>query len=189
MRRTWRLLILAALMTVPLTGCERRQTDDGIPTVPDGVGGNAAEGGSPTPATTADVIAAMGEWAQCMRKQGFDVPDPYLDPEGGKLTFGYEGPVKGDPMEDLWVTALEVCESYELAYQELGREPFTDQQMELWLAFVHCMRDHGVEMDDPDQASGRRPFPDPEQYREQPAVVEQASQACEDEALAAWTAS
>jgi len=99
MRRTWRLLILAALMAVPLTGCERRQTDDGIPTVPDGVGGNAAEGGSPTPATTADVIAAMGEWAQCMRKQGFDVPDPYLDPEGGKLTFGYEGPVIQDVLD------------------------------------------------------------------------------------------
>ncbi len=78
MRRTWGLLAVAAAMTALLTGCQRRPAEDEIPTAQGG-GGEGAP--APAPATTADVLAAMGEWAQCMRAQGFDIPDPYLDPE------------------------------------------------------------------------------------------------------------
>lgn len=190
MRRTWRLLIPAALLALPLAGCERRQTDDGIPTAQEtGADGGAQDGAAPTPVATADVLAAMGEWAQCMRGQGFDVPDPYFDPATGKPTFGFEGPGKGDPMEEPFVIAMEVCEPFESAYQEIGREPFTDEQMALWRVYTQCLRDHGVEVADPDQASGVPPFPDFKSYRDQPALLDLAFAACEDELRAARSAS
>jgi hypothetical protein len=186
MRRTRALLALVVFMAVPLAGCERQPTDEGIPTVQGGEGGGST---MPTPSATADVVAAMREWAQCMRNQGFDVPDPYLDPTSGKLTFGFEGPAKGDPMEEQFVMAMEVCEPYEAAYQQIDREPFTDGQMERWRVFTQCMRDHGVEVADPDQSSGLPPFPDPRRYRDQPGVLDQALAACENEHRAARSAS
>ncbi len=177
-----RRLTVAAVVTAAalLAGCTSG-ADAGIPTT----GGGAA---GPAPTTSADVLAAMGEWAQCMRDQGFDVPDPYWDPATGKPTFGFEGPAKGDPMEEQFVTAMQVCEPYEVAYQEIDRDPFSDEQMTLWRAFTQCLRDHGVEVADPDQASGLPPFPDPKAYRDQPAVLDQALRACEDELRSARSA-
>lgn len=175
------MLALALL----LTGCQGQPTDNGIPTAQSGTGGDDAA----TPTTAKDVMEGMRAWAQCMRDQGFDVPDPYVDPATGKPAFGFEGPGKGDPMEEQFVTAMMVCEPYETAYQEIGRQPFTDQQMALWLIYTQCVRDHGVEVADPDQASGIPPFPDPKKFRDHMALVEQAMRECQDEFSAARSAS
>jgi hypothetical protein len=176
MRRTGALLAVTAFMAVPLFACAR-QPADAIPTV------READAGGAAPATTTDVIAAMVDWAQCMRDKGFDVPDPYLDPASGKVTFGFEGPGKGDPLEDQFVTAEQACEPYEKAYQDLEpRPPFSDAELALWLVFAECMRDNGVPMNDPDQASGRAPEPIGE--LRPGGAVERATQACHDEMLA-----
>ncbi len=105
------------------------------------------------------------------------------------MTFGFEGPGKGDPMEEQFVIAMEVCEPLELAYQDLEpRRPFSDEQTALWRVYAQCLRDHGIEVDDPVQAEGIAPFPDPIRYRGERALVQQAMEACQDEKLAARSA-
>jgi hypothetical protein len=107
--------------------------------------GVAACGGEEeAPARSSDAANRQAElkFAQCMREQGVEFPDPG---DGG-------GPVKvgGDASPEELREAEKACEKYRKAIEppELSEE----QQQEFRdaaLAHARCMREHGVDFPDP----------------------------------------
>jgi hypothetical protein len=92
-------------------------------------------------------------FAECMREHGIDVPDPQ---PGGEIQIG--GPGSADippPSDPAFQDAFEACED------ELGEAGPADlsaeerQELEdAALEFAQCMREHGIDMPDPQVGSG-----------------------------------
>lgn len=106
-------------------------------------------------ATEADNEEAALEFAQCMRDNGVpEFPDPNFTAGGGGIIVGGpdgEGP-GFDPQSDEVQAAFEACgEFLERAAFGPGGGNFdpTELQDNL-LAMAECLRDHGLEVDDPD---------------------------------------
>ncbi len=106
--------------------------------------GSEDGGGSTGP--TEDQEAAALNWARCMREHGVDIPDPSAD--GGPQKVELKG--SRAAME----RAQEACKRY----QDAARPDLTpEQETELRdqaLAFARCMREHGVDMPDPQVEGG-----------------------------------
>lgn len=96
---------------------------------------------------------AMLEFTACMRDHGVDMPDPEVG-EGGRarVTLGSD---MGTPEEI--EAAQQACEHImEDAFGE-PREMDPEEEAEMrdqMLAFAACMRDHGIDMPDPEFEDG-----------------------------------
>ncbi len=125
-------LALAALTLATITGCGGSGgTGSG------GSGGAAAA--SPAGGTTQDAV----RWARCMREHGVDVPDPS---DGGPVK------ITGDGQDAAALdSATKACAAHA---PKLDLDPQRQQQVQQQvLAFTRCMREHGVDLPDP-QAKG-----------------------------------
>jgi hypothetical protein len=87
---------------------------------------------------------AMLAYAQCMRDQGIDMPDPAPDERGFRVTAP-----KGVTPEEMR-TAEEACSKHldDLKPPEMSEEQEKEFQ-EAALAHARCMREHGIDMPDP----------------------------------------
>ena len=95
-------------------------------------------------------------WAKCMREHGVDVPDPEFG-DGGTLTIR---PGSGGRRLDRIDS-----DAFRKAEQACGR-PFgrsgppalsadeREEMQEAMLAFAECMREHGIDMPDPEFSGG-----------------------------------
>ena len=109
-------------------------------------GGAAA---APTPSasaadSSADRMEQIRAFAQCMRDNGVDVPDP--DPAAGMRGFGQlaEKLSSDDPVVQAAFTA---CQS---KLPNGGQPPKLDPaQLEAYRNFAACMRDNGIDLPDP----------------------------------------
>jgi hypothetical protein len=140
MRRT--LLALIAALAL-LSGCAGdNDKGDGIATAGDG------KASASTDANDGDIAAQTAKYAQCMRDNGVDMPDPEVNENGG-VKFG--GPATdGQPVDREKVQAAqEKCKQY----LPNGGEPpkLTTEQLDQMRKFSQCMRENGY----PD-------FPDPQ---------------------------
>jgi hypothetical protein len=144
-----------------LTACG---TTSGVATI------DGADGATPTPSPSAgpeDPEEALFAFAECMREQGIDMPDPVIrrfeagsGADEGGITTDEAGPGEGggpqfDPSSDEFIAAEEECGHLldSLGAVEPGDEPqLTPEQEEAFLAFTECMREHGIDM--PDFGSG-----------------------------------
>jgi hypothetical protein len=155
-----------AALALSLLGACARADDDGEPEVASLDNGAADE---PTPddsspddtttdGTTADDEAstdpqqAMLEFTECMRDHGIDMADPQFDGEGrGGITL------EATPQnEDELAAAQEACQPLlENARSEMEIDPEQEAEMrEQLLEFAECMRDHGIDMPDPQFSDG-----------------------------------
>ena len=103
-------------------------------------GGDGASGGGKSDREKMEEYAV--ENAECLRRQGIDVPDP--KPGQGLLMDSRDV----DPQE--FERAQRACE------EELGKPPVREvseeeqrEFREAALKFARCMRAHGIDMDDP----------------------------------------
>ena len=103
----------------------------------------------------AEAEEARLEFAECMREHGVDMPDPQPGQQGlvigGTTTKGPNGTksVGIDPDDPATKKALAACQE---EVGEIGQEPSPQEQEEFKedaLAFAECMREHGVDMPDP----------------------------------------
>jgi hypothetical protein len=141
-RRHWGpVLPLILLLALPLAGCGGSDGgSDGVASA----GGDAAA----TPTTSAEPVSddeARLKFAQCMRENGIDVPDP--EPSGGggmRIALG-EGV---DPQKAQ--AAMEKCRSHLPNGGE--RMKLDPEQVENLRKLAQCMRDNGVE-DFPDPSA------------------------------------
>jgi hypothetical protein len=154
------LLILAALAAT-LTAC-----------------GGADE--EPASSTEDANRTALLEFAQCMREHGVDMPDPQF--EGGRVTMTQRG--GRDTSPEKMRAAEQACAKYrDKVKPPEGREPSDAQQAEFReqaLAHAKCMREHGIDMPDPQfEENGVRmqvgPGIDPESQE-----FKDAQEACRD---------
>jgi hypothetical protein len=121
----------------------------------DKTSGVASLGGDkPTPTTSpgsggGDSTQADLAYARCMRQHGVNMPDPKVDANGRTEWRLPSGIRKDDPRLK---AAQQACRQYR-ANGGQAQRPSPQQQQEM-LAFARCMRQHGINIPDP-QPDGR----------------------------------
>jgi hypothetical protein len=150
-------LAAALLVSGACTGGDDDASGDDIATLDDGAGtGDDADddggglGGRPLDPEVQD---AMVEFAECMREHGIDMPDPQVG-EGGMVVIGGvggDGPPSEAEMDEM-AAAQEACQS--ILEEVRGSMPRPDpeqlaEMQEQALEFAECMREHGIDMPDP----------------------------------------
>ncbi len=164
------------------------QTDDSTDDSGDGGDGSDEE------LTDAEREDAMLEFTECMREHGIDLPDPVVSggPGGGggiAITNEVNGPEDAEAFE----AADEACRG--ILDDVFGERPQLSPEDEAemrdnMLAFAECMREHGIDMPDPEfgtegggfsvrveasaGADAGGPRPDDEEFQE-------AQEACQGE--------
>jgi hypothetical protein len=106
---------------------------------------DASSGGQPTAAEEDKAREAQVKFAECMRENGIDFPDP--KPGGGPQTFKVGGDSGIDPQE--FEKAQKACEQYRDDIRPNLSAEEKEEQKERALEFARCMRDHGIDMPDP----------------------------------------
>jgi hypothetical protein len=102
----------------------------------------------------AEFREAALKFAKCMREHGVDMPDPQPG-QGGRITLG--GPGTGPQDQATMERAQKACQKIleSVRPPELSKEQeqkFKDQA----LKFARCMREHGIDMPDPQFQGGGR---------------------------------
>jgi hypothetical protein len=133
----------------------------------DGAGreGALSDGGDGDGASTKSFEDAMVEYASCMRDHGVDMPDPKFettgDGGGNAVTFGMPVGVSsfGEGLDPEFQEAQEACSPIlESVRREMPKlSPEEEAKMrDNALEFAQCMREHGIDMPDPQFDSGGR---------------------------------
>jgi hypothetical protein len=161
-----RLLMLMAA-TVLLGACGSVAADDPqVASLSTDPAGNATTDSSDATETTAitDPNEAAVQFAKCMREHGVDVPDPVINDEGGVMVQvggETEGEAGSGPDPEELDAANKECEHFmqEAAgsIDPLSEEDQKKMQEEA-LAFSKCMREHGIDMPDPQFSTDGRGF-------------------------------
>ncbi|GLH96544.1 hypothetical protein [Phytohabitans aurantiacus] len=103
------------------------------------------------PAATTDVrtryVEAQRKWVACMRKQGFDLPDPDAKGQVDFRGLGDGGELKMNPK---WSEAQNACREFNIDVSEEDLYPLTAEQIANARAYSACRR-----------ANGRPDYPDP----------------------------
>ena len=100
------------------------------------------------PKSQQEALKAALAFARCMRQHGIDMPDPKPD-ANGRITQELGGKGPSDPK---FKAAQQACQKYmPNGGQPIKPNPQEQQQM---LAFARCMRQHGIDMPDPDPNGG-----------------------------------
>jgi hypothetical protein len=159
-----RLAGLVLVAAAALSACASTAGSDSgvatLPTSPPGVAtlASAVPDAAASPgssAVPADGQEAFLDFAQCMRDNGIDMPDPQFDGDG---RFRIGGAGAGDVMVDFegeeFQAAQDACDHH---LEGLGANLDPEQQAERQQALVEfatCMREHGIDMPDPQIGSG-----------------------------------
>lgn len=172
-KKDWVVATALALCAIGLIACGGGGSD---------ASGSGAEGGE-----DAAFEESRLKMAECLREHGLDVPDPVAGEKG----FAIQSTKKGgqgsgmNPDDPATQEAIETCED-EVGFEPPDISPEQEEEMkEGMLAFAQCMREHGVDMPDPEFEEGgkmkmRIGGPGGPGEIDQPAV-EAAQEACADE--------
>jgi hypothetical protein len=141
-----RIRSMALVMAVPavfgLTACGANGGDDGIASAG---GGSAKASASASPSQSLNPQDRALKFAQCMRQNGVDMPDPGSD---GRIQ------IRANPGNQAKVqAAMKKCQHFMQGGGRLGNpdDPKVRDQM---VKFAQCMRQHGVDVPDPQPGQG-----------------------------------
>ena len=143
-RTTWSIVALA-LVTLIGTACGGSEdSSGGVATL-----GGGRDEGSQHESDRMSFEEAAAKFAECMREQGVDVPDPTTD-ENGATGFAIDPETDVSGSRDDFEDADKKCRPI-LANAEPPEISDEDQQemQESALAFAECMREHGIDVPDP----------------------------------------
>lgn len=177
MKRKLGLAVMASLLGVALaltaTACGGGEDNDGVASLTPTTGQTTTEdqGSNDDGSSEQDREQAALDFARCMRKQGIDFPDPV----NGRFNLRIP---RGDQRK------LERAQRACRDILEDAAPPMSEEQeaelREAALEFAKCMREHGVDMPDPEFPEGggtlqRMPLG----TDENDPKVEEARKACE----------
>lgn len=119
------------------------------------LGGSSTETETTTTTTTSDdPQEILLDFTECMRDEGIDLPDPDFSGGGGGGGRIVIGPGGVDPDDPDFRAAQEKCapmlEGLNRNFDADDRQAFQDAALE----FAKCMREHGIDMPDPDFSAG-----------------------------------
>ncbi|WP_225992529.1 hypothetical protein [Actinomadura montaniterrae] len=156
-----RAVVVAGVVLAGAAACGGGDGGDGVASV-----GGAAAKASASPSRSLSPEDAQLKFAQCMRQNGVDVPDPGSG-HAETMRIG-----KGVGKEKLQA-ALKKCQSWLQAGGKLPdlKDPKVRDQ---YVKFAQCMREHGVDMKDPDP-DGTIQIP---AGKTDPETVNKAREAC-----------
>ncbi|GAB3161824.1 hypothetical protein [Microbispora hainanensis] len=161
--RPLRALGPALGLALALAGCGAAPADDGIASA-----GGATAGPSASAPAPVDRQDAQLKFAQCMREHGVDMPDPGPD---GRVRIMSK---KGD--QAATEKAMQDCRHFmkdAIGDKAGGGDPEARDRM---VKFAQCMREHGIDMPDPDPGQGIQIRIKPGQQK----AMEEAQKACEE---------
>ncbi|WP_205471092.1 hypothetical protein [Nocardioides sp. SYSU D00038] len=139
-------------------------------------GDGDGDGGDETKSAEEQALA----FAQCMRENGVDMPDPQVD-EDGRLQLRAGGGPGKLPDEATLEAAQEACADLRPDFGgELSPEDRSEMQDRV-LAFAQCMRDNGIDMPDPDFQGGMVRFGPPEGVDPEDPAFREAQETCMEE--------
>lgn len=156
---TTRIASLAAVLTLlaaVASGCgSSGSSDEGVASLDNAAA--AAEAETPDAQASGDPEEAALEWARCMRKEGIDVPDPQV--QDGRVVIrpgaGGGGGALRQANREKFQAATEKCGTpFGSSGPPQLSEEDRQQLQESLLGFAKCMREHGVDMADPDFSGG-----------------------------------
>jgi hypothetical protein len=102
----------------------------------------------------AEFREATLKFARCMREHGVDMPDPKPG-EGGRIVFG--GPGTGPQDQAKMEAAQKACQEILESVRPPELSPEQEEQFkQRALDFARCMREHGIDMPDPQFQDGGR---------------------------------
>lgn len=142
---------------------------------------SGAGGAAPGLAKTDEIGRAAVQFAQCMRDNGYPVPDPTFDEDGLPQYGDLHGmvPEKTPEFDQLRARCAEPLNT---AYQAAGIPNKKQAKPEDLLGFARCMREHGIDIPDP---TIEEPLSIPKNAFNSPAW-EPAKQACESLLPESW---
>jgi hypothetical protein len=140
---------LVLVATVALVACTGGTAN------PSGVASLASQSpaaaSSTEPEASVDPEDAALAFARCMREHGVDMPDPQVG-SNGEMSFSI-GAGPGELDRSKLQEAQEACQ--DLMPTGLGKPgDIPQEQRDAMLAFAQCMREHGIDMPDPQFESG-----------------------------------
>lgn len=143
-----RSLVVTLGVALVLTACSANAAaPSGVATLESA---NPASEASAEPSASLDPEAAALAFAECMREHGIDMPDPEVNGEGG---VGIA--VGGEPgNEEEMQAAMEACEHF-LEDAAGERRELDPEMLDRMVDFAACMREHGIDMPDPQVDGGR----------------------------------
>lgn len=156
-------MLMAFAATAVLAACGSATADEpkvaSLSTTPaaDATTGTDDTSGTDTTAVV-DPSEAPLQFAKCMREHGIDMPDPQVSDGGGVLVAidGGPGAENGPDPKEL-EAANKDCQHF-LEGAATGFDPPSEEDQkkmqEQALTFAKCMRDHGVDMPDPQFGDG-----------------------------------
>jgi hypothetical protein len=117
-------------------------------------GGAADDATAGTGDRRAEFREAALKFAKCMREHGVDMPDPKPG-EGGRITLG--GPGMGPEDQPKMEAAQKACQKILESVRPPEMSAEKEQEFkEQALKFARCMREHGIDMPDPQFQGGGR---------------------------------
>lgn len=147
-----RLIILLATMALVLAACGGSD-DDGVATLDDTTADASLQQSVEDAAGSADDEQALLAFAACMRDNGVDqFPDPVLNADGSvEFTGSGQGPF-ADVDNDTAEAAVNACigELEGVAFAPGGTDFDFNEIQDALVEFAACMRDNGIDFDDPD---------------------------------------
>lgn len=107
-----------------------------------------------------DPMEAMLDYAACMREHGIDMPDPNMNGGGSviEIEATSSGADAGGSIEDMlggeFMAAERACSDL-LGAMTSEHDPKLEAEiMEALLAHTECMREHGIDVSDPNMSGG-----------------------------------
>jgi hypothetical protein len=140
--------------------------------------GAAANGASST--TTSNMSAGALKFSQCMRDHGINIPDPQSNGNGGfgVRIQGGSGAGQFRPDDPKFKAAQDACSKYLPNGGQLTPEQQAQAQQNA-LQFARCMRDHGINIPDPQTSGGGIKLEGPTGVNPDDPKFQQAQQACQ----------
>lgn len=157
-------LVLGLLLALGVAGCGGG----------DKTGGVASLGGADQPTSTTspggDDRQQALNWARCMRQHGTNTPDPRFDAQGNMIPP--EPPAVANAQAKLkYRAAQQACKQYETSGGPPPHPPSAQERQQA-LAFARCLRQHGLNVPDPQiTATGiHQPLPEGMTSRDDPRL-------------------
>jgi hypothetical protein len=160
---------LAVALLLALSACGGNGDSDGVASLTGTTGQSPTETGNGS-AGTEDWERAQLAYARCMREHGLDFPDPV----NGQSRF------RADRADQQKVAAAqEACRPILADAAPPVDEERQAREREAALAFARCMREHGVDMPDPQSQPGGGELQLMPKGAEDDPDFEEAKKACE----------
>ena len=152
MSRLFRLILATVAVVALVAACSGTANGPGVATLDD-PGASGSPGASPAASALTPQDAALA-YARCMRENGVDMPDPKVTTgSDGGITIDQQG---GTPVSKEKVAAADkVCHHFMTAARPGGPDGhISAEDLDKMLQFAKCMREHGVDMPDPNADGG-----------------------------------